>query len=106
MRDGTTDEGDTVEKLTKAAESIVAQAWDRSVIRSDDYLDRIDAVEFERKNLVVRAVVRNDSGKGYEVKIDVKNRVRSCSCPAHAQYRDVPCKHVVALARALKDGKV
>lgn len=64
--------------------------------RAKDYLseDRIESLTLSEEG-ILEARVKGNNSKNYDVLIDIKSRTRKCNCPAHHNYRNIPCKHEV-----------
>lgn len=81
---------------SKVMRALYKQAPDRIRMRAKGYFseDRIKSLNITGDG-VLKARVQGTAPEPYYIEIDLKNRTRKCSCPAHHNYRNIPCKHQV-----------
>lgn len=71
------------------------QAPARIRMRAKGYLSAGNLLSLRLEEGTLTAMVQGSEPDAYEVTIDLKNRKRKCTCPAHVNYRDTPCKHQI-----------
>lgn len=79
----------------RAMKDLYDQAPDRVRMRAKGYFSGGNLLNIRLEEGILSATVRGTQEEPYEVVIDLDKRKRKCSCPAHYNYRNIPCKHQV-----------
>lgn len=71
--------------------------------RANSLRDGVSAIRVTEDHITATVTSARHPDKSYEVSIHLAGRRRRCTCEAHQYYRDVPCKHTIAVAMVVKD---